>query len=144
MVPGKDADGAERVCEEQQTCKVEEVKKPVRKAVDVRVVASRVKSLVVEVKTSKEWYRSVLPIEAVRRLPGATVGTAFEDDLAAGRYGEDWAKMVDARDFPNRLADELRKQGIFSKEDLRKKLELARVAVMSAHGRTLADLLSKE
>lgn len=110
----------------------------------MRVVASRVKSLVVEVKTSKEWYRSVLPIEAVRRLPGATVGTAFEDDLAAGRYGEDWAKMVDARDFPNRLADELRKQGIFSKEDLRKKLELARVAVMSAHGRTLADLLSKE
>lgn len=145
MVQEQDAERTELLGKKQRPEHVE-VKLPPRKMLDVRVVEPRNESVVVEVKNSKEWYRSILPAQAIRRLPNSDKAIAAEDDLKAGIYGEDWAALaeVSAKEFPKRLSDALHEQGIFSFEEFRNGGRLTRVAIAAAHGRVIADLLAKE
>lgn len=107
----------------------------------VRVAEGRNKSVVVEVKggEGEPWYRSVVPTGAVSGEPP----TVRQDDLDAGRYGEDWARLTEplAKEYPRRLAEALREQGIFSFEELRAKVPQAKVAHMTALGHVLTALL---
>ena len=145
MVQEQDAGRAELLGKRERIEHVE-VKLPPRKMLDVRVVEPRNESVVVEVKNSKEWYRAVVPIQVVRRIPNTDKAIVAEDDLRAGAYSEDWAALAEssAKEFPKRLADALREQGIFSFEDFRNGGRLTRAAIVTAHSHVIADLLAKE
>lgn len=119
--------------------------KPRRKAIDVHVIEYRTKSVVVEVKNAREWYRSVVPLEALK-VTGMGVGVVFDDDLEAGRYGEDWASIAETlvKTFPKRFSDAMHAQGIFSFADLRAKVPQAKAALMTAYEFDLASLVRKE
>jgi len=104
----------------------------------VRLVETRKESVVVEVKTKTEWYRAVVPKECY------VDGRVAEDDLKAGAYSVDWGALVTVDGFTGRLTEEMKVQGIFSFDELRRDIPRARAAISAAHGYTLASLLKKE
>ena len=77
-------------------------------------------------------------------IPANTIikGQVSEDELSYGIvYGEPWEELITLSATPESIAAELRRCGIWTREDLEARPNQALSAIQSAYGVGLADLL---
>ena len=77
-------------------------------------------------------------------IPASTIikGQVSEDELSYGIvYGEPWEELITLSATPETIAAELRRCGIWTKEDLESRPTQALSAIQAAYGFGLADLL---
>lgn len=102
----------------------------------VRIVKRDGQAALVEWESTTGYRRAIVPADSV-----------IEDDcpdemLAAGiRVGVEWERYIHLQATPEKLANELRKRGIWKMEDLRANLIYARAAVIGAYEFDVAALL---
>ena len=84
--------------------------------------------------------------EGARRatIPASTIvkGQVSQDELEYGiEYGEPWEELITISATPETIAEELRRCGIWTKEDLESRPTQVLSAIQAAYGFGLADLL---
>ena len=115
--------------------KPEKVLPPVR----VRTIHSEKKVVLVEWAESGKLRRAMLPVGSVE------LGTVAADILAqAMPYGQAWEDESFPTVDAEALANELRREGIWTKEDLLQKTHLARAAIQRAYINPLINQLVKK
>lgn len=82
-----------------------------------------------------QYRRSVVPLESI-------VDNQIEHPEWGIEYGEDWAVLIDQLDA-DLLANELRRRGIWTAEDLRQQHKAALGAIQAVAGKLLGSLAGK-
>ena len=114
---------------------VREDPKPKAKTLPVRIVKAQGEAVLVEVFTKQRWSRSVVPREVVKD------GRVTEADLDAGDVTVDWAALVELSATPESIAEALKRQEIFTHDDLAAKLPQAKAAIAAAYSLDLVKLI---
>jgi len=102
---------------------------------EVRVIESRGKAVLVEVHTKKRWSRSVVPTECL------VDGKVTEADLDAGDISVAWEEVIHFHATPETLGEAFRGRGIFNREDLAAKLPVAKSAMQDVYLLDIIELL---
>jgi hypothetical protein len=102
---------------------------------NVKIIQKENGNALIEWVDEGQYHRSIVPLESV-------VDNQTEHPEWGIEYGEDWAALVGQIDA-GELANELRRRGIWTKEDLRQHHKAALGAVMHVAGQVLAGLASR-
>jgi hypothetical protein len=106
------------------------------KSIEVKTIREKGPVALVEWIAPDGLKRGIVPIEAVAK------GRVDRDELkCAIPYGEPWEELVTVSATPQKIAAELRRVGIWTKEDLEVRPNQAMSAIQAAYGCSLADLL---
>lgn len=106
------------------------------KSIEVKTVRQKGLVALVEWVAPDGLKRGVVPAEAIVK------GKVDRDELGlAMPYGEPWEELVTVSATPQKIAAELRRVGIWTKEDLEARPNQALSAIQAAYGVGLADLL---
>jgi len=104
--------------------------------VQVKVVQKKGMAALVEWLDVDGMHRATIPATAVKG------GKVAEDELDYGiTYGEPWEEMIVLSATPEAIAEQLRKCGIWTREDLEARPNQALSAIQAAYGVGLAALL---
>ena len=103
----------------------------------VQVIEHRGPSILVEYQKEGRPYRTIVPLKEL------VDGKVDEYTLAALgiTYGLPWEQLIQLSATPERLAAELRRNGIWTLEDLAKHQSAARGAIQAVYGTELATLI---
>lgn len=102
---------------------------------NVKIIRQDNGNALIEWVDAGQYHRSIVPTDTVKD------GQAEHPEWGI-EYGEDWASMVDQIDA-DALANELRRRGIYTVEDLRANHKAALGAVMHVAGQVLGSLVGK-
>ena len=104
--------------------------------VKVKVVQQKGQAALVEWIAEDGAHRATIPTSTIIK------GQVSENELEYGiAYGEPWEELVTISATPETIAAELRRCGIWTKEDLESRSTQALSAIQAAYGVGLADLL---
>ena len=104
--------------------------------VKVKIIQRKGQAALVEWVDSEGTHRATIPMGVIRK------GQAAEDELSYGiPYGEPWEELITVSATSETIAAELRRCGIWTREDLEARPTQALSAIQSAYGVGLADLL---
>jgi len=105
-------------------------------SIAVRVVQKKGQAALVEWVDFDGTHRATIPAKAI--IGGKTA----KDELDYGiTYGEPWEEMIVLSATPEAIAEQLRKCGIWTREDLEARPNQALSAIQAAYGVGLAALL---
>jgi len=104
--------------------------------VKVSVIRQRGQAALVEWVDSEGAHRATIPASAIHK------GHASQDELEYGiPYGAPWEDLIALAATPDTIAAELRRRGIWTKEDLFSQPNVAVGAIQAAYGFDLAALI---
>lgn len=104
--------------------------------IKVKIIRKKGQAALVEWITDDGAHRATIPLATIRK------GQVASDELGYGIiYGEPWEELVEISVTPESIAAELRKCGIWTREDLETRPNQALGAILAAYGCGLADLL---
>ena len=104
--------------------------------VKVKIVQQKGQAALVEWVDDKGTHRATIPASTIVK------GQVASDELGYGiEYGEPWQELIELSATPETIAAELRRCGIWTREDLETRPNQALSAIQSAYGCGLADLL---
>ena len=104
--------------------------------VKVKVIQQKGQAALVEWIAEDGAHRATIPTSTIVK------GQVASDELDFGiPYGEPWEELVIVSATPETIAAELRRCGIWTKEDLEARPTQALSAIQAAYGFGLADLL---
>jgi len=102
----------------------------------VKVIQQKGQAALVEWIAEDGLHRATIPASTIIK------GQVSEDELSYGIvYGEPWEELITLSATPETIAAELRRCGIWTKEDLESRPTQALSAIQAAYGFGLADLL---
>ena len=105
-------------------------------SIKVKVVRRKGQAALVEWIAEDGAHRATIPANAIIK------GRVASDELNYGiPYGEPWEELVEISTTPETIAAELRRCGIWTKDDLETRPTQALSAIQAAYGCGLADLL---
>lgn len=104
--------------------------------VKVKIVQRKGQAALVEWVDDAGTHRATIPGGVIRK------GQVADDELSFGiPYGEPWEELITLSTTPETIAAELRRCGIWTREDLEARPNQALGAIQAAYGCGLADLL---
>jgi len=106
------------------------------KTIEVKVIRSKGLVALVEWNDADGVQRGIVPTTAINK--NRVVRAELK---AAIPYGIPWEKLITVSATPRKIAAELRRVGIWTKEDLETRPNQALSAIQAAYGVGLADLL---
>ena len=105
-------------------------------SIKVKVVRRKGQAALVEWIAEDGAHRATIPLAAIIK------GQVVSDELDYGiPYGEPWEELVEISTTPETIAAELRRCGIWTRDDLEARPNQALSAIQAAYGAGLADLL---
>jgi len=104
--------------------------------IKIRVIRQRGQAALVEWVDNEGAHRATIPASAIHK------GHAAKDELEYGiPYGAPWEELITLTATPATIAAELRRRGIWTKEDLLSQPKVAVAAIQAAYGFDLAALI---
>lgn len=104
--------------------------------VKVKVVQQKGHAALVEWADEAGVHRATIPMGVIRK------GQVAQEELDFGiPYGEPWEELITMSATPETIAAQLRRCGIWTREDLEARPNQALGAIQAAYGAGLADLL---
>ena len=104
--------------------------------VKVKVVQRKGQAALVEWIAGDGAHRATIPLATIHK------GQVAQDELEYGiPYGEPWEELITIGATPESIAAELRRCGIWTREDLETRPNQALGAIQAVYGCGLADLL---
>ena len=105
-------------------------------SIKVKIIQKKGQAALVEWIADDGAHRATIPLATIIK------GQVAQDELDYGiPYGEPWEELITISATPASIAAELRKCGIWTKDDLETRPTQALSAIQAAYGCGLADLL---
>jgi len=104
--------------------------------IKVKIIQKKGQAALVEWIADDGAHRATIPVEMIHK------GQVEDEILGCGiEYGERWQELITISATPESIAAELRRCGIWTRDDLETRPTQALSAIQAAYGCGLADLL---